>query len=325
MKVHKPIVAGRAPIGLIGVPSSAGARMAGQERAPLALRRAGLVEGLRARGREVLDLGALAEVSYAPDERNPKQRNLGRVKSVLERVAQTVDSALAVGAWPLVVGGDCTVTIGVLAALTRRFSDLGLIYFDGDLDLNTPDTTLTGILDGMALAHVLGEGAAELGRLGSRRPLLEERGVTLFGYSVSAGGLDPIEIERLASTRMAKVPLEAIAGRARTAATEALRELEGRAGPILVHLDVDVVDADDFPAVDVPHRPGLRLADAEAALEVFLSSPKAAGLVVTEFNARLDPDGRLARRLSESLVQAIPEGLAPVAIAAADSGRGRSL
>ncbi len=324
MKLQEKATAGRSPIGLIGVPSSAGARMAGQEQAPRALRCAGLVPGLRSRGREVLDVGDLAEVTYAPDERHPQSQNLELVRGVLERVVQAVDSALAAGAWPLVLGGDCTVTIGVLAALTRHFPDLGLIYFDGDLDLNTPETTLTGILDGMALAHVLGEGAAELSRLGSRHPLVEEPAVTLFGYSVSAGGLDPVEIGRLRGTRMAKVPMEEIEGRAANAAAEALRNIESRVEHVLVHFDVDVVDAGDFPAVDVPHRPGLRLAEAGAALGVFLESPKVLGLVATEFNARLDRGGMLARRLGETISGAMPGGPSRETIAAAAGRDGRS-
>jgi arginase family enzyme len=64
-----------------------------------------------------------------------------------------------------------------------------------------------------------------------------------------------------------------------------------------VHFDVDVVDYDDFPAVDVPHRPGLTLSQAMEGLGVFTGSPKAVGLVVAEFNADQDADGTLAQTL----------------------------
>ena len=142
-------------IALIGAPSSAGARLVGQEQAPQRLRDAGLVQLLRSDGHEVADLGDLAQVSFAPDPQHPKQQNISLVVNVLEQVASRVEAALADGAWPLVIGGDCTVTIGVLAALTKHFPELGMIYLDGDVDLNTPDTTHTGILDGMVLAHIL--------------------------------------------------------------------------------------------------------------------------------------------------------------------------
>jgi arginase len=134
---------------------------------------------------------------------------------------------------------------------------------------------------------------------------VEERNVTLFGYSVQAGGIDPVEVERLRDTRMAKYPLENVKDSVRAAAARALHELESKVEHILVHFDVDVVDSDDFPAVDIPHKPGLSLLEAQEALGVFLGSRKALGLVVTEFNARLDTDGKLALQLNDTIQKAI--------------------
>ncbi|MCH8308757.1 MAG: arginase family protein [Proteobacteria bacterium] len=289
-------------IALIGAPSSAGARLVGQEQAPQRLRDAGLVQLLRSDGHEVVDLGDLAQVSFAPDPQHPKQQNISLVVNVLEQVASRVEAALADGAWPLVIGGDCTVTIGVLAALTKHFPELGMIYLDGDVDLNTPDTTHTGILDGMVLAHILGRGAEELSRFGSRYPLLEEQDITLFGYSTEAGGVDPVEIELLEDTRMAKYPMEKVRDGVRDAATRALRDLEQEVDHILVHFDV--VDVADFPAADVPHDPGLGLMQVREALGIFLASDKSVGLVVTEFNASRDTDGTLALRLIDLIREA---------------------
>jgi arginase len=295
-------------IALIGAPSSAGARHVGQEQAPRCLRDAGLVQGLRADGYEILDLGEVSEVSYSPDPDHPKQQNLALVVSIIEQVAGRVDLAVAKGAWPLVVGGDCTITIGVLAALTKHFPNLGLMYLDGDVDLNTPETTFTGIFDGMVLAHILGRGAHELSRFGPRYPMLDERDITLFGYSTQAGGIDPVEMKLLEDTRMASYPLEEIKGGVRDAATKALRKLEDKVEHILVHFDVDVIDVDDFPAVDVPHDPGLSLSQVREALGVFLGSRKTVGLVVTEFNARRDSDGGLAVQLVDLIRQATGRG-----------------
>jgi arginase family enzyme len=104
---------------------------------------------------------------------------------------------------------------------------------------------------------------------------------------------------------MAKYPLETVEGGVRAAATQALSELESKVEHILVHFDVDVVDFDDFPAADVPHKPGVSLVEAQEALGVFLGSGKVVGLVVTEFNARRDTDGGLAMQLTDTLQGAI--------------------
>jgi arginase len=292
-------------IALIGVPSSAGARQTGQEQAPRWLRRAGLVERLQSAGREVLDFGDIPEVAFSPDKQNPKQQNLPLILHVLRQVADVVDLAIGKRAWPLVLGGDCTITIGVLAGLARHFPSLGMIYFDGDLDLNTPETTPSGIFDGMGLAHILGRGVDELSHFGPRYPLLEQQNVAAFGYSLEAGGIDPVEVTRLQDTVLGKYPLDAIKGGIQTAAVRALRELANKAEQILVHFDIDVMDFDDFPASDVRHQPGLTLQQAQEALAVFLASPKTAGLVVTEFNVKFDPDARLAGKLIDMIVRAI--------------------
>jgi arginase len=284
-------------IALIGVPSSAGARQAGQERGPQCLRAAGLVQRLISRGYDVMDFGDLNQVSFRPDTENPKKQNLSLVLDVLRQVTESVELAIANRAWPLVLGGDCSITIGVIAALIKHFPDLGLAYVDGDVDLNTPETTHTGIFDGMVLAHILGRGADELRQFGSRCPLLEEQQIALFGYSAQAGGIDPVEIDILRNTQMAKFPLEDIDANVQAAARRALQKLESKAEHILVHFDVDVVDYGDFPAVDVPHRPGLALAQTQEALGIFVGSQKSVGLVVTEFNAALDGDGDLAETL----------------------------
>ena len=73
---------------------------------------------------------------------------------------------------PLVVGGDCTITLGVVAGFARHGADVGLLYFDGDADLSTPASTGSGVLDSMVVAHLLCEGAPELTGLGPRVPLL---------------------------------------------------------------------------------------------------------------------------------------------------------
>ena len=74
---------------------------------------------------------------------------------------------------------------------------------------------------------------------------------------------------------------------------------------MLIHFDIDVMD---FPAVDVPHPGGMEAGSAFAALEVFAASPKCAAVVVTEFNAELDPDGSHAERLVAGLAGALAPG-----------------
>jgi len=81
-------------LGLIGVPSSAGAHGPGQEKAPAALRHAGLLGALREAGLEVEELGDLPVARFQPDGANPKRQSLSRVVRVARQVADTVAAAV---------------------------------------------------------------------------------------------------------------------------------------------------------------------------------------------------------------------------------------
>ena len=287
---------------VVGVPSSAGARRVGQDKAPQAFRRAGLIDGLRRGGLQVYDSGDLAPVVFKPDVENPKQQNLTLVCDTARRVAEKISVAAEHKGKVVVLGGDCTITLGVLAGVIPHTSNLGLLYFDGDVDLNTPATTNSGIFDGMVMSHVIGRGAEALARIGPRYPLMSEDNVVLFGYNFEAGAIDPAELECLSNCSMLQYPLAQIRAQLEEAAIEARTRLESRVDQILVHFDVDVIDCRDFPAADFLHEHGLTFDEAMATLRIFTRSSKFVGLVITEFNSERDPDGRLARRLVDALV-----------------------
>jgi len=107
---------------------------------------------------------------------------------------------------------------------------------------------------------------------------------------------------------MRRWPAHEVKGRSRAAAADALRAMADQVEHIRVHFDVDVVDFEDFPAADVPHRGGLSFAEAQEVLETLLASPPVVGLVVTAFNPDGDADGVLARRLTAALAESMPGG-----------------
>ena len=302
MTIRDETVIPTSRVALIGVPSSAGARRTGLEGGPAAFRAAGLPERLRAKDLDVADLGDLPSVSFRPDSEHPRQQNIPLVVDVAGQAADRVDRALAGRRFPLVLGGDCSLSLGVIAGLLRHHSRLGLLYFDGDVDLNTPETTPSGAFDGMVIAHALGRGVPEVAGIGSRHPLLSEEDIVLFGYDASSGWIDPPELEALENTRMSKYPLDRVRADAASAAGEALLYLERRSDAILVHFDVDVMD---FPATDVLHPNGLDAESAFAALRVFVASPMCVALVVTELNPGRDPDGSYTERLVDGLVETL--------------------
>lgn len=293
-------------LAIIGVPSSAGARALGQEKAPAALREAKLVERLREAGREVIDCGDTEFFRFIPDLQNPRAQNKFSVMNVCRLVADKVERALRYGFNPILLGGDCTIAIGSLTGIVNVFSNIGLLYFDGDADLNTPETTTTGILDGMVIAHVIGNGVKELSHLAKRYPILREENIALFGLNLASGYVDPPEIEFLKSSSIVQFSMETIRDSGvESAARQALETLKSKVDKIFVHFDVDVINVGDMPAADVPHPNGLTFNEAARALKIFAQSDSFLGMEVTEFNANKDPDHRLATRLTELITSTL--------------------
>jgi arginase len=294
-------------LGVIGVPTSAGAFAPGQERAPAALREADLLDLLRDAELEVNDRGDRDLWRWRPDRENPRAQNLGTVVEVVADTARRVEESTGDGETTLVLGGDCTVGLGTVAGHVESGERVGLVYFDAHADINVPGSVLPGALDWTGMAHMLGEDGArpELVEVGSRAPLLEPEQVVLFGWDpgqVAEGEKATIERRGIDTVAVDEVGADPPA-----AAARALRLLEGRADRVLVHFDVDVIDFTDTPLSENPGRnEGLAYADAIAALGALLQSPRIAGLTVTELNPAHTEDGvgsieRLARDLAGAL------------------------
>src|ERR1700722_15028363 len=155
-------------VSILGVPTTAGSHNPGQEKAPAAWRAAGLVDGLRAAGLAVAARGALPVARFRAAQPVDGLRDVERVVAVAQQVAGEVAAIRADGRLPLVLGGDCTITLGVLAG----FGDGGLVYFDGDADLTTPERSGSALTDTMGMTHMLGGGTSCSGRAFSSTPAL---------------------------------------------------------------------------------------------------------------------------------------------------------
>jgi arginase len=292
-------------LGLLGVPSSAAAHGPGQEKAPAVLRRAGLPERLAAAGARVVDYGDLPVVRWRPDPSQRRPHNLQAVLGVLDETSRRVAQILADGRVPLVLGGECSVTIAVVAAFGGTGIEPALPYMDGGVDLFTPATNPTGILDSMVVAHLLDEPgtSAELAGLGQARPLLGDDRLLLFGFTDYPGAEHDVLVRR----ELAGLPAEQIRGRPEPAAEEALARVRASADRFLLHLDVDVIDFLDLPVADIPlHNAGLTFDEAMACLAVFARDEGLAGLTITEFNPDHGAeDGSTADALVRGLVGAL--------------------
>jgi arginase len=289
-------------IALIGAPSSAAAFFPGSEKAPAALRAAGLVEKLQAAGYEVTDHGDCAPRLFADDEEHRRARNLIEIVAGLNDLKLRAELAAKSGALILVLGGDCAQVIGLLAGARRYYRHINLLWFDRDADLNTPATTPSGRIDGMVVAHIIGKGAPELVRFWGEPPLVREPDVTLFGLE----RVDPPEQEFLSRSPLRHNYAGDIhfKGGAK-AAHEALGQVHADTREFVLHLDTDVIAQEEFPAVNVPGSGGLNYEDVRAALVEFAKHKNLLGLDVAQYNPEKDADGSGAQKLVNLLVEAL--------------------
>jgi arginase len=297
----------RQPLGVIGVPTSAGAFAPGQEDAPTRLREAGLIELLRDGGVDARDHGDRERWRWRPDRERPRAQNLELVVEIVSDTARRVAESVRANEATLVLGGDCTVGIGTVAGHQGTGERVGLVYFDAHADLNVPERVREGTLDWMGMAHMLGLQGAEraLVEVGATAPLLRPEQVVLFGWDpVQATEHEPKAIERQS---IDVVPAAQVAANPEAAATLALELLEDRADRVLVHFDVDVIDFVDVPLSENPGRnEGLAYADALGALEALLGSSLVAGVTVTELNpAHVEEGAGSIERLARDIVRAI--------------------
>jgi arginase len=289
-------------IALIGACSSAAAFLPGTEKAPQAIRAAGLVEKLKNIGYEVNDLGDCPPRLFADDEEHRRARNLPAIVAGLNDLKVHAEVAIKSGALVLVLGGDCVQAIGLLTGARRYYKHLNLFWMDRDADLNTPASTPSGRIDGMVVASIIGRGAPELVRFWGETPLVREPDVLLFGLE----RLDPPEQEFLSKSPLRYVYAADIQKKgAALSARDALAHLHAESREFVLHIDLDIIAQEDFPPVNVPGSGGLSFDDVRQSLREVLSQKTLLGLDVAQYNPDRDPDGSGAQKLVDLLVDGL--------------------
>jgi arginase len=283
---------------VLGLRPPAPGKVPGARRLPEALRRHRLLERLGA-----ADAGRVEPPPYRPGiDPASGVRNGDTLPGYTIALADKLVELLRAGAFPLVLGGDCSILLGGMLAL-RRLGRYGLVSVDGGLDFRHPGNAHlvgpVGSVAGEDLAVVTGRGADQLTDLEGRRPLVAEADVVAVGHR----GLEGFAAEVLATpmtlydvAELRRLGPEEVARRA--VATLAGRGVEG----FWVHVDTDVLDPTIMPAVDSPEPGGLTYGELAGLLRALTAAELATGMQLTIFDPDLDPDGRLAGELAGTVV-----------------------
>ena len=263
----------------------------GEEHAPAALRAAGLVERLGAR-----DAGE-ADARIRDARRDPDTGVIGadEVRRASMAIAARVRQLLEARERPLVLGGDCTLLLGVFQALPRGS---GLWFIDGHADFLDGQSSPTGEAADMDLAILTGHGPP--GLLERDRPLLEPAAAVLLGHRPDELNADIArENARLDPAIHAMTAPEVRARGASSVGADAAVRLAER--PAWLHLDLDVLDEGVLPAVSYPQPLGLDWNELIALVRPLVAQPNLLGVSVADFNPDRDVEGSHAAAVAEAL------------------------
>lgn len=288
---------------LLGAPWDCSGTGRGEQAAPAALRAAGLASLVDR------DLGDAACV-IGSTERDEHTGVLALPETV--RAAHTLAEALGQamrdmpGRRPLVVGGDCSIVLGIFAALRRHCGRVGLWFLDGHPDYLDGRSSDTGETADMDLAVLTGVGAKPLTALAGAPPMVRLSDAVLLGHrtrELDAGSAE--ELARLPA-QLRRIDAAAIAGAPEAAGQRASTWLGAGGRGAWLHLDLDVLDPESLPAVTYPQPNGLDWGQLAAVMEPLARSPRLLGASVADFRPDLDPTGELATRVLDVLDRTLP-------------------
>jgi arginase len=201
---------------------------------------------------------------------------------------------------PVFMGGDHSLSMGSINGVARHWHQMGrelfVLWLDAHADYNTPATTISANMHGMAAAFLCGEPGLD-GLLGDEpRASLSPRNLELFGTH----SIDPLE-KKLVHARgievadMREIDEHGVGVLIR----RTIERVRARGGVLHVSFDVDVLDPTIAPGVGTTVPGGATYREAHLVMELLHDSGLVCSLDIVELNPFLDERGRTARAAVE--------------------------
>lgn len=299
-------------LGVVSVSLDLGAGRRGVDMGPSALRVAGLTERLEHLGYVVREAGSVtAEQPEAVQVGESRLRFLDPVSEACRETYRRVARVLADGCFPLVLGGDHSLSIGSVLALAAhhgaRGERVGVLWVDAHTDMNTPATTPSGNIHGMSLAVIAGLGPERLTRLmGDPAPAVDPRNICVIG----ARDIDRAEKEVVRSSGIRVFTMTEIDERGiAVVMDEALERLNDGTAGFHLSYDLDGLDPRIAPGVGTPVPGGLTYREAHLICEKVARTDRLLSLEVVEVNPVLDSENLTARTAVDLVASALGQAI----------------
>jgi len=274
-------------ISLIHLPYDSGHHGIRMGRGPLHFREHGVADRLRAAGHDVA--AAIIDVP------TPFPTEIGTTFALQHSLSDAVRTAIDGGRFPIVLAGNCSSSLGTVSgirsATPNDTSPVGVIWLDAHADFNTPETTTTGFLDGMALAALAGRcWHGMTAAIPSFQPVSDAH-VTLVG----ARDVDPAEEQLLAQSRVVRVEAARLqADGADAAMGDAIATLASLGvSRVYLHIDLDVHEPAEAQANQYAVPGGLSPSRVRDLVRLVATRIDVAAASLTAYDPSYDADGRM--------------------------------
>ena len=290
-------------IDVIGVPIDLGADRRGVDMGPSAIRYAQLQNSLADLGYEVRDEGnidvPIAEMCSITD---PKLKYIDCIIPMGRRVSGAVSTSVQGGRFPLVLGGDHSLSVGSVRGAARQ-KKIGVLWVDAHADFNTQVTTPSGNIHGMPLAALCGMGDPRLVQLWDEpTPVLDPRRVAVIG----ARDLDPGEKANLQEAGVMVQSMEQLDRHGLVPIMEkTLERITRDVDGIYLSFDMDSLDPRHAPGVGTPVPAGLTQREAHLICEMVAETGKLVGMDMVEVNPILDTQNQTAHLAMDLILTAL--------------------
>lgn len=280
-------------IDIIGVPIDLGADRRGVDMGPSAIRYSHLQNKLEELGYTVKDEGNVdVPIAEMCKITNPKLKYIDCIIPMARRVSGAVSTSMQAGNFPLVIGGDHSLSIGSVRGAARN-RNIGVIWVDAHADFNTAETTPSGNIHGMSLAILSGMGDKSLVQLWDEQvPVINPGNIAIIG----ARDLDTGEKQNLREAGVMVMGMEQIDRYGMVHAVEkAIEHVSRNTEGIYLSLDLDSLDPRHAPGVGTPVPAGMTEREVHLACEIIAETGKLIGMDVVEVNPILDTENKTAK------------------------------
>jgi len=292
------------PIHIIGVPLDLGAGRRGVDMGPSAMRIAGVGGVVSKLGRELTDRGDLpAPIRETCRPGDPSKKYIEDIADVCRDVFTTALASQRDEAIPVVLGGDHSLAAGSVVASAACARDegerIGLLWVDAHGDMNLPETSPSGNVHGMPLAHLLGYGSTELSTILGAHPAVDARHVVLIGIR----DIDDLERDFIRESGVTAFTMREIDQLGMSeVATRALAIVNDGTAGFHVSFDLDGCDPEVIPGTGTVVPGGVSFREAHLLLEECAADGRMTSMEVVELNPFLDHANISAER-AVTLVQ----------------------